>query len=620
MPETFEERYREAFRAIRPSEESLARLSEKLRAARPEAARKQAARPRRRALRYAALTLSFAAVAALVFYPPAREIPSLKTGENAVRTDVSQAASPSASSSSAASYKASTTAGDYAGLFAQLGKPQERSAVKGGSLGAQNFSAAQNAPEAGMAAANAASADGASASSAPTSGASQSGASQSGASQSGASGGGGLSTAAEQPPAATDPNLLAAGVAYANYTAQADGIVYALTQQTDGAVSVTAVSAAGKQSHVLAKISCDTALAEYTSLFPAMGGTVYKTVAGPDFKPGTKWADYRPVALYAENGRLAVAAQYGATYFSNGAAALIYDVTDPAAPKLLQSYAQCGSYTGSREEDGALYLTSSYTPASPSGSNPESFVPQVFENGVRSLLPLAAIAVRKAGESAYAVAQAVRLTGSPARIYACAVLGGGDAVWAGPKNLLLAQSAERTVSSTTTYGNWVQVPREKQTAKTGSRLRYKWVTTLTTADENFSLYTLQNGSPALQATGTLPGALDADGVAEQEGRFILVTESSENQESGGCFVNESGAQVDYAGGGIPDPPAYYGKPPETSLYVLDAASLARVGTLLGITSEWADSISFAQNRCTLQTQDGPYTVDFSNPAAPRLLR
>lgn len=591
MPETFEQRYRAAFCAIRPSEESLARLSEKLRAARPGTERpgperKRAARlwarARRRPLRAAALALSLAAVAALIFYPPAQGISPLKAAKGAVRAGLSQAAS--SSSASPASSKAAAAAAGYAGLFGQLGKPQARTQAKGGAQAAQNFAAAQNAPSTGASSSKS------------------------------------LSTVAEQPPAATDPNLLAAGVARANFTARSGGVVYALAQRTDGTVVVTAVSAAGKQSRVLAEISCDAELAAYTGLFPAMGGVAVKSV--PALTVGTKWADYRPVALYAENGRLAVVAEYGETYAPNGVSALVYDVSNPAAPKLLQSFAQCGSYTGSREAGGALYLLSSYTPASPKESDPESFVPQVFVNGARSLLPASSIAVREAGGGAYAVAQAVRLSGSTAQIYACAVLGGGDAVWAGPQSLLLARSAERTVSSTTTYGNWVQVPREKQTAKTGSRLRYQWVATLTTVDQSLSLYALQNSAPVFKASGELPGAFSAEesAVDEQNGRFILVTESFENQEAGGCYVNESGEQVDYAGGGIPEPPAYHGKPADTALYVLDAVSLARVGTLSNITSEWADSVRFAQNRCTLETQNGSCTVDFSNPAAPKLLR
>lgn len=112
-------------------------------------------------------------------------------------------------------------------------------------------------------------------------------------------------------------------------------------------------------------------------------GTVLFT---PGFPEGGSW---KPVSLLlsADGSRLCVLGEGAFDSGTPSSAALLYDLSDPAAPKLLTSFAQTGSAPMAAFSDNTLLFAALWQPEDPGdGSDPEAFVPGTFSNGFFSLL------------------------------------------------------------------------------------------------------------------------------------------------------------------------------------------------------------------------------------------
>lgn len=112
-------------------------------------------------------------------------------------------------------------------------------------------------------------------------------------------------------------------------------------------------------------------------------GTVLFT---PEFPEGGSW---KPVSLLlsANGSRLCVLGEGAFDSGTPSSAALLYDLSDPAAPKLLTSFAQTGSAPMAAFSDNTLLFAALWQPEDPGdGSDPEAFVPGTFSNGFFSLL------------------------------------------------------------------------------------------------------------------------------------------------------------------------------------------------------------------------------------------
>lgn len=112
-------------------------------------------------------------------------------------------------------------------------------------------------------------------------------------------------------------------------------------------------------------------------------GTVLFT---PEFPEGGSW---KPVFLLlsADGSRLCVLGEGAFDSGTPSSAALLYDLSDPAAPKLLTSFAQTGSAPMAAFSDNTLLFAALWQPEDPGdGSDPEAFVPGTFSNGFFSLL------------------------------------------------------------------------------------------------------------------------------------------------------------------------------------------------------------------------------------------
>lgn len=112
-------------------------------------------------------------------------------------------------------------------------------------------------------------------------------------------------------------------------------------------------------------------------------GTVLFT---PEFPEGGSW---KPVSLLlsANGSRLCVLGEGAFDSGTPSSAALLYDLSDPAAPKLLTSFAQTGSAPMAAFSDNTLLFAALWQPEDPDdGSDPEAFVPGTFSSGFFSLL------------------------------------------------------------------------------------------------------------------------------------------------------------------------------------------------------------------------------------------
>lgn len=112
-------------------------------------------------------------------------------------------------------------------------------------------------------------------------------------------------------------------------------------------------------------------------------GTVLFT---PEFPEGGSW---KPVFLLlsANGSRLCVLGEGAFDSGTPSSAALLYDLSDPAASKLLTSFAQTGSVPMAAFSDNTLLFAALWQPEDPGdGSDPEAFVPGTFSNGFFSLL------------------------------------------------------------------------------------------------------------------------------------------------------------------------------------------------------------------------------------------
>ncbi|MDR1711384.1 MAG: beta-propeller domain-containing protein [Propionibacteriaceae bacterium] len=118
--------------------------------------------------------------------------------------------------------------------------------------------------------------------------------------------------------------------------------------------------------------------------------------------------------------------------------AALYDVADPAHPKLVKTFGQSGYYQSSRLNGGILYLVSVHDVYQPVEEQPETYVPQGSEDGETVLCPVGDIAVTPAPSSAaYTVISSTDVAARE-RIALKSVLAGAGTVYMSESNLYLA--------------------------------------------------------------------------------------------------------------------------------------------------------------------------------------
>lgn len=373
------------------------------------------------------------------------------------------------------------------------------------------------------------------------------------------------------------------------FTQKAGAWTYTLDQLNDGPVSITI--AAGQKN---AALQCTEPL------------KAYETVS----------ASFTPSALYIRDGRLIAVLSGG-----NISVELFYDVSDPQNPRFLKSFGQSGGYRQSSFQNGELNTVTAYSPGDAADeNNPSTYIPQTYQDGKASLLP--ADGIYDNGSGSFNVLTAIRPAGVPTMTQAKAVLGGSP-VYFSADSFILYSFSTVTVKDSVKYGRWITVPENKRTSTTGSRVRYCWHDTVTGRQVELTLYSLDSGTITEKGSITLPGCFHSDTtmIDEHSGVFRVFTDDGDDVMSNGCYQNEKGESIEYAGAGIPAGDSLEAMRPDTQnrLFILDA-NFNLLGKTPNLTTEWVNSITFddAKNICTLKTQDDTVVVNLSDNKNPKI--
>ncbi|MDR2453967.1 MAG: beta-propeller domain-containing protein [Bifidobacteriaceae bacterium] len=385
------------------------------------------------------------------------------------------------------------------------------------------------------------------------------------------------------------PAAEAASSDYSGTNVQVQGIDEGDLVKTDGRSifiargrTVAIVAADGAGTGRAATIEIDQALAGLASGEAGLAGGEAADVSNLEF------GDISDM-LVSDGVLVVLVSSFGGYYTAEGlsqdtatalTAALLYDVSDPAAPSHAATLGQTGWYVSSRLMDQVLYLVSEHsvnTAGLIERAEPATYVPCVVDGSGRSApVPGDSVAVLPNPVSAtYAVATSADIaTGE--RLGEVAVLGGASTVYMSAANLYLAGPDWAAEAPTT----------------------------------NLARISLDGANLALGAQGAIPGTLlNQFSLDEFDGYLRLVA---------------SNATPPAADGQTPQADSWLDRPAAdmVRLSVLDA-SLQEVGAIQPLVAgEDAQSVRFMGEIAyvvTFKQVDPLFAVDLADPAAPRVL-
>ena len=277
---------------------------------------------------------------------------------------------------------------------------------------------------------------------------------------------------------------------------------------------------------------------------------------------------------------------------------LIYDISDPTSPQLLNSVGQDGYYTSSRLIDNTLYLISQYSVYSGIDSEqPATFVPGIYQNEERTIINADAICLLPEAESStYTIISAIDLTSQTIED-TISVLGGGDTIYMNHDNLYIARSYYETAeSSPYTEDQYTVVAYEEQSVTDIMR------------------FSLSDGSISLVAAGQIEGWLDSQfALDEYNGYLRAVTTVNNNNYK--IYTDEARGWQNYQWDDAANSTT-------SALWILDeelklASSIEDLAP-----GEQVYSVRFTGNVgyfVTFRQVDPLFTVDLSDPYAPQML-
>ncbi|MBA3021023.1 beta-propeller domain-containing protein [Propionicimonas sp.] len=292
--------------------------------------------------------------------------------------------------------------------------------------------------------------------------------------------------------------------------------------------------------------------------------------------------EYRPRASALPSG---FPGTRGPTYLPLDAAltkALIYDVSDPAAPRYLTSLGQSGALVTTRLAGDLLYVVTEYLIAdkdSVKPDDPQTFVPVLTKDEAVSAAKPADCGIMPAPDGPrYAVVSSIDL-GSRARVDTESVFGGSATVFMSVDNLYLAA------------GQWDASKAEAGKAGAPKDLEQVTLTQL-------ARIAIDAGKLTLAAQGAVPGTvLNQFALDEYEGKLRVVT-SIEGQSRQGRWERRA------------------------ALFVL-GANLKPVGSISSLVKgETVQSVRFAGPVgyvVTFKQVDPLFAIDLSDPAKPKVL-
>lgn len=300
---------------------------------------------------------------------------------------------------------------------------------------------------------------------------------------------------------------------------------------------------------------------------------VFRQMADPDAQPKTTDGQTKPdIAPEIVDG-----CYYGWYGQPTRTYAVIYDISDRAAPAVSGQLGQSGGYFTSRMVGDTLYLFTTVSGMTVDKSKPETYIPRLFRGEEAVLLPAEDIAMPPQPASvSYTVITGIDVRRPQQHIDAQAVFSGGTELYANDKNILLATGA---------------------TVKTGSK---------STSCTHLLRIEAQDGKLEIKASGTVKGTLlNQFSMDEYDGHFRVVTTANEWTEY------TDGLVASMTAGGT-----------SNNLYVLDG-DLKIVGAVEDLAKgERVYSVRFAGEIgyfVTFRQTDPLFAVDLSDSAKPTVL-
>jgi len=310
--------------------------------------------------------------------------------------------------------------------------------------------------------------------------------------------------------------------------------------------------------------------------------------------------------MYVHNGKLVVLTSFNdySQLFRNNiytykdsqiTKVYVYDVSDPAAPKLEAQLGQDGYMLTSRLIDGTLYLISTYYVYNPIEDDPGTFIPRVYAEGEATLFPRDCIAIMPyLSSTSYTIVCSYDLT--EAKLAANqSVLGGGSTVYMNQKNLYIAANNTDTQESAP----------YRDSIYTVIDYAYKSVTDIMRFD-------VTDGGISFTGSCTVPGRLlNQFSMDEYNGFLRLVTTTYSSSYS--VYSDEKMGWSNYV---------WREDLSANALYILDEA-MSITGKIEDIAKdERVYSVRFDGDIgyfVTFRQVDPLFAVDLADPSAPKIL-
>lgn len=317
---------------------------------------------------------------------------------------------------------------------------------------------------------------------------------------------------------------------------------------------------------------------KYIYILERYKGGVVKIVDIRGEKPaqlGSITADIYATDMYLSGDRLIIIGSVGID--NGGAAASVYDVSDPAKVSLLTTCTQSGYLTDSRMIGGKLYMISNYTIniGNVSKSKPETFVPKVSsDNYDGAVKPETVCFYNNCNDAQYTVAAAYD-TKDGSLVSTRSVLGGSFTVYASTDNIITASYS---------YNSKTQLAR----------------------------FAIDDGNIELKATGEIEGdLLNQFSIDEYKDHFRFVTTVYKQTETA---ASEPGSVIRET--------VSISNQMSNSLIILDG-NLKETGKIDNIApDERVYSVRFMGDTAyfvTFRQVDPLFSVDVSDPKNPKII-
>lgn len=311
-------------------------------------------------------------------------------------------------------------------------------------------------------------------------------------------------------------------------------------------------------------------------------------------------AYYGAQEMFLQNGCVAILASGSASvltkdrqFYQDQTAVLLYDVSNPARPKLKKTLGQSGYYLSSRMVDGVLYLVTTQYVWNVMEGVPVSFAPSTWRDGSYETVAVSNIYVPDRGlTDCYTIVSSIDMQQADAIDEVKAVLGNGGSIYCSGDRMLLAAS------------DWTSETGDIAPDETGKNVQI----TKSGSRTSLVLFSLDKGRIEKLADCTLNGQLlNQFSMDEYEGVFRIVTTVDNYTEK----IYTDGIDT-----------YEYEDERYNCLYALNA-SLEPLGALENLAKdEEVKSVRFDGDIAyfvTFRQTDPLFTVDLSDPAKPAVM-